>query len=69
MDHPLRSRLPTEVATEVFPNPGEPQMETIRVLPEVMWSMISSHSFWRPAKCGTVGGRYDLIMSSVPIKD
>ena len=38
------------LATDVFPNPGEPHMDTIRVDSENKWPMISSHSFWRPVK-------------------
>ena len=41
---------PTAMATDVFPNPGEPHMDTIRVDSENKWPMISSHSFWRPVK-------------------
>ena len=41
----------------VFPNPGEPQIKTSLVDSEVTWQMISSHSLFRPVKCGAIGGR------------
>ena len=48
---------PTAIATDVFPNPGEPQIDTSRVDSEVTWPIISSHSLWRPVKLGTIAGR------------
>ena len=48
---------PTAIATEVFPNPGEPQIDTSRVDSDVTCLMISSHSLLRPVKFGTTEGR------------
>ena len=45
------------MATDVFPNPGEPQIDTSRVDSEDTCRMISSHSPWRPVKLGTTEGR------------
>lgn len=55
-----RRWFPTAIATEVFPNPGGPQIDTILADPEATWSMISSHSVLRPVKQGTFGGQYDF---------
>ena len=41
---------PIAIAVDVFPNPGDPQTDTICVESEVKWSIISSHSFSRPVK-------------------
>ena len=51
------SSWPAAIATDVFPNPGEPQTYTSRIDSESTCLMISSHSLWRPAKSGTIGGR------------
>ena len=48
---------PTAIATDVFPNPGEPQIDTSRVDSEVTCPMISSTSLCRPVKLGTIEGR------------
>ena len=48
---------PTAIATDVFPNPGEPQIDTSGVDLEVTWPVVSSHSLWRPVKLGTIAGR------------
>ena len=53
----FRRSCPTAIATDVFPNPGEPQIDTSWVVSEVKWPMISSHSLWRPVKQGTILGR------------
>ena len=50
------------IATDVFPNPGEPQIDTIRADPEVRWLTMSSHTFWRPVKCGTNSGRRGIVL-------
>ena len=48
---------PTAIATDVFPNPGVPQIDTSRMDSEDTCPMISSHSLWRPVKLGTTEGR------------
>ena len=48
---------PTAIATDVFPNPGVPQIDTSRTDSEDTCPTISSHSLWRPVKLGTTEGR------------
>ena len=52
-------RCPTVIATDVLPNPGEPQTVTSRVASEVKCSRISLHSLSRPVKWGTIWERRD----------
>ena len=60
---------PTAIATDVFPNPGEPQIDTRRVDSEVTWPIISSHSLWRPVKLGTMAGREGMDSDGLsPVK-